>query len=134
MNLWDEVNQELRAALAVLGPLADACPPMELEQVRREEERLRKALDSACLHWMERGQWASDLSPLEASLLTLRLHTAQPWVLALSLPDDWPHPSRQQALEWLLVQAWPIRAGSVWPAGDSGHGHTFLPLPPHGLN
>jgi len=109
---WTEVNRELEQVSQLLRPWAHCPDDMMPAAFRAHEEWCRPQIDQACLQWARLGTWP-DITPEQAWWVCLRFSGAEIMVIPLQLAGWTTHPSRYEALRWLLVDVWPLRIDAL---------------------
>lgn len=109
---WAQLNREIEAARKSVR-VACHCPDDLMPAAfRAHEEWCRAEIDSLCLSWAQTGWWPQ-MTAEQAWWVCLRLHGAGMMMAPLQLAQWVEHPSRAQALQWLLVDAWPLRVDAL---------------------
>jgi len=75
-----------------------------------EQPFLKEIETAVCKLWLHEGGVLQELPPDAASLLHLRIVTAEEWISGFvtteECPFDYPNGSFQEVVQWLLVHWW----------------------------
>lgn len=105
---WTEMNRELESVSQPLKNFAHCPEDMMPAAFRAYEEWCRPEIDQACLQWIRFGTWP-ELTPEQMWWVCLRFLGAEMMVTPLQLATWTVHPTRYEALRWLLLEVWPLR-------------------------
>lgn len=111
-EFWSRMSRDLEEMQRALRPFAHTPDELLPTAFRAHEEWCRDEVDRACLLWVRSGAWP-DMTPEMMWWVCLRLGRALMTSAPLHLAFWQEHPSRTEALKWLLVDAWPLHVDAL---------------------
>lgn len=112
-QFWQALQVEMEAQLDALNPVSECPEELMPESFLAWELTTREKVDAACLVWARSSQWLVSLTPPMVWLVSLRLYQALTLAIQMELTPWEQSPTRREALEWLLVDTWPLHVRAV---------------------
>jgi hypothetical protein len=112
-NFWQTLRQEMDELLQQLRSSMECPDDLGAFGFVAFEVAIRDELDEAVITWIWDKRWPKSVEHDMEWVMCLRLSKALRLCMIMSTNEWLQVPGREEALEWMLIETWPVVVGEV---------------------